>query len=60
METLSSSMKSRNSSNLSRSEFDRANIHEIPTCTTGADTKKINDNIFELTPEVYKALSSTS
>ena len=40
METLSSLMKSPNSSNLSRSEFDRANIHEIPTCTTGADTKK--------------------
>ena len=37
-----------------------ANILGVPIQISGADTIKINKIIYELTPEIYKALSSTA
>ena len=53
-------MNSRNSSKITQDEFGQTNILGIPLRKSGSDKIKINDNIFDLTPEIYKALCSTS
>ena len=53
---LGSLMNSRNSLKITRDESSRATILGIPN-QISADTIKINENIQELTPEIYKALT---
>ena len=36
-----------------------ASINEIPVLIFGGDLLKIKDNVYEITPEIHKALSST-
>ena len=38
----------------------RASILRTPIITLGGDRMKIFENIYDLTPEIYKVLSSTS
>ena len=52
-------MRSKNSLRITQDESHRANILGVPIQISGADTIKINENIYELTPEKYKALSDT-
>ena len=52
-------MRSKNSLKITQDELGRANIFGFPIQISGADTIKINENINELTPEIYKALSYT-
>ena len=56
---LGSLMNSKNSLEITQDESGRANILGVPIQISGADTIKINANIYELTPEKYKALSYT-
>ena len=58
-EMIGSLMRSKNSLKITRDESRRANILGVPIQMSGADTIKINENIYELTPEIYKALSDT-
>ena len=58
-EMIGSLMSSKNSLKITQDESHRANILGVPIQISGADTIKINDNIYELTPEIYKALSDT-
>ena len=58
-EMLGSLMNSKNSLKITQDESGKANILGVPIQISGADTMKINENIYELTPEVYKALSDT-
>ena len=52
-------MNSRNSLKFTQvDESGRANILGVPIKISGADTIKLNENYYELTPEIYKALSS--
>ena len=53
-------MNSRNSLNINQDEFGQANILGVPIQISGADTLKRNENVHDLTPEIYKSLSSTS
>ena len=48
---------SRNSLNITQDETGRANILGVPLEKSEGDTKKINETIYELTPEIYKALT---
>ena len=51
-------MNSRNSLKITQDdESERANILGVPIKISGADTIKINENYYELTPEIYKALT---
>ena len=59
-EMIGSLMNSRNSLKLTQNESGRAKILGVPIQISEADTKKINENIYDLTPELYKASSSTS
>ena len=52
-------MKSRNSLKLSQDEFGRASVLGTPFFTLAGGIIKINDDIYDLTPEIYSALSST-
>ena len=54
---LGSIMNSRNSLKITQDESGRANILGFPIQISGADTIKLNENIFELPPEIYKVLS---
>ena len=54
---LGSLMNSRNSLKITQDEFGHANILGVPIPISEGDTIKIDKNIYELTPEVYKALS---
>ena len=56
---LGSLMNSKNSLKITQDESGRANILGIPIQISGADTIKINENIYELTSEIYNALSDT-
>ena len=56
---LGSLMNSKNSLKITQDESGKANILGVPIQITGADTIKIDENIYELTPEIYKALSDT-
>ena len=58
-ETLGALMNSKNSSKLIPDDSGRASILGVPINTLGGDRIQINDNIFDLTPEIYKALSFT-
>ena len=55
-EMLGSLMGSHNSSKITQDGGYR-NILGVPIQISGPDTRKINENIYDLTPEVYKALS---
>ena len=57
---LGSLMNSRNSPKNTQDESGRANILGVPIEISEADTIKINEDIYQLTPEIYKALSSTT
>ena len=54
---IGSLRNSRNSLKISQDESGRANILGVPIQISEGDTKKINGNIYELTPEIYKALT---
>ena len=56
---LGSLMNSKNSLKITQDESGRANILGVPIQISGADTIKINENIYELTSEIYNALSDT-
>ena len=58
-EMIGSLMRSKNSLRITQDESHRANILGVPIQISGADIIKINENIYELTPEIYKALSDT-
>ena len=60
METLGVLMKSKNSLNLKQDDSGRGSILRLFITTLAGDTIQTNDNIYTLTPVVYKALSSTS
>ena len=57
---LGSLMNSRNSLKINQDESGRANILGIPIQISEGDTIKINENVYELTPEIYKALTYTT
>ena len=59
-EMIGSLMNSRNSLKIIHDESGRANILGVPIQILEADTILINENLYDLTPEIYKALSSTS
>ena len=56
---IGSLMNSKNSLKITQDESGKANILGAPIQISGADTIKINENIYELTPEIYNALSDT-
>ena len=58
-EMIGSLMRSKNSLRFTQDESRGANILGVPIQISGTDTKKINEKIYELTPEIYKALSDT-
>ena len=57
IEALGSPLKSHNSLKLSQDEMGKETI--LGTFM-GGDDIKIGDNVYKLTPEIYKALTSTS
>ena len=57
---IGSLMNSRNSLKISQDESGRANILGVPIQISEGDTIKINENVYELTPEIYKALTYTT
>ena len=57
---LGSLMNSRNSLKITQDESGRANILGVPIQISESDSIKINENVYELTPEIYKALTYTS
>ena len=57
---IGSLMNSRNSLQIAQDESGRANILGVPIQISEGDTIKINENIYELTPEIYKALTYTN
>ena len=59
-EMIGSLMNTRNFLKITQDESRRANILDVPIQISGADTIKINENIYDLTPEIYKAISSTT
>ena len=59
-ETLGALMNSRCSLKIMQDDSDRASVLRIPIHTLGGGGLKINHNIYDLTPEVYQTLSSTS
>ena len=59
-ETLGALMNCRNFIKFLQVDLGRAAILGVPIYTLGVDMSKINDNTYDLTPENYKALSSTS
>ena len=56
---LGSLMNSKNSLKITQDESGKANFLGKPIQISGADTMKINENIYELTPEIYNALSDS-
>ena len=58
-EMIGSLMNSKTSLKITqKDESGRANILGVPIQISGADIKKINENIYEVTPEIYKSLTS--
>ena len=53
-------MNSPNSLKITQNEFGRANILGVPIQISEGDTIKINETVYELTPEIYKALTYTT
>ena len=58
-ETLGALMNSKNSLKLIPDDSGRATVLGVPINTLGGDRIQIKDNVYDLTPEIYKALSST-
>ena len=54
---LGALMNSRNSLKITQDELGRANILGVPIQISEGDTIKINENVYELSPEIYKALT---
>ena len=54
---VGSLMSSRNSLKITQDEFNRASILGVPI-QISSNAIKLNGNIYELTPEVYRALSN--
>ena len=54
---LGSLMNSQNYLKITQDESGRANILGVPFRISEVDTKKINENIYELTPEINKSLT---
>ena len=57
---IGSLMSSRNSLKITQDESGRANILGVPIQIPEGDTMKINENVYELTPEIYRALTYTT
>ena len=57
---IGSLMNSRNSLKITQDESGRANILGIPIQISEGDTIKITENVYELTPEIHKALTYTT
>ena len=57
---IGSLMNSRNSLKITQDESGRANILGVPIQISESDTIKINETVYELTPEIYKALTYTT
>ena len=57
---IGSLMNSRNSLKITQDESGRANILGVPIQISEGDTMKINENVYELSPEIYKALTYTT
>ena len=57
---IGSLMNSRNSLKISQDESGRANILGVPIQISEGDIIKINGNVYELSPEIYKALTYTT
>ena len=57
---IGSLMNSRNSLKITQDESGRANILGVPIQISEGYTKEINENVYELTPEIYKALTYTT
>ena len=57
---IGSLMNSRNSLKITQDESGRANILGVPIQISEGDTIKINENVYELSPEIYKALTNTT
>ena len=57
---IGSLMNSRNSLKITQDESGRANVLGVPIQISEGDTIKMNENVYELTPEIYKALTYTS
>ena len=57
---IGSLMNSRNSLKITQDESGRANILGVPVQISEDDTMKINGNVYELSPEIYKALTYTT
>ena len=60
METSGALMHIKKSSKLTQDVMSRASILGTPIKILGSDGIRINENVYDLTPEVYKALTSTS
>ena len=58
-ETLGFSTKSRNSLRIEQDALGQASINGTHIQILGSDSSKLNDNVYELTPELHKSLSST-
>ena len=58
-EMIGSLMRSHNSLKLIQDELGQASILGVPIYISEDDRMKINGNIYDLTPEIYKALSDT-
>ena len=57
---IGSLMNSRNSLKITQGESGRANILGVPIHISEGDTIKINEIVYELTTEIYKALTYTT
>ena len=60
VETLGPLMSSSNSFRIKQDNSSRATVLGVPIFTLGDDKIKIKTNVYEITPEIHKALSSTS
>ena len=58
-ETLGALMNSKNSLKLIPDDSGRTSILGVPINTLGGDRIQIKDNVYDLTPEIYKSPSST-
>ena len=57
---IGSLMNSRNSLKINQDETGRTNILGVPIQISEGDTIKIGENVYELSPEIYKALTYTT
>ena len=57
-ETVGSLRKSPNSSRIEQDKLGKATFNGVPIYVRGSNTIKINDNVFDLAPEIHKALPS--